>query len=322
MPQFDWLEPRRAWTQDGQLIEYRLESSFDPVLYLALLIRLRPSQIRLLLYGAGVDSHYRIVEIPKSSGGVRLLLIPDQDLARVQKAINKRLLASLKPHPASHAYHEGRSIFTNVVPHQGASYLFSLDLADAFHSVTETRLVGVLIGMVIGVDLKIGWYLARLIAKLCTAMVPKVGVPCLPQGAPTSPDLFNLFCKNLDRRLSNYAAKIGAIYTRYSDNLSISHWRELTKVERRVICKIVLKAGFEINAAKTRYTKRSGHSNLTFPGLVMRGSQTSLSKSRQRQLRAAIYNARKHDEEERLEGLLGYAYQVYGAKIPIQILGK
>ena len=44
----------------------------------------------------------------------------------------------------------------------------------------------------------------------------------LPQGAPSSPQLANLLPFHLDRRLAGYAAAVGATYTRYADDLTIS----------------------------------------------------------------------------------------------------
>ena len=44
----------------------------------------------------------------------------------------------------------------------------------------------------------------------------------LPQGAPTSPRLSNLVNYRLDRRIAAMAKKLGALYTRYADDITLS----------------------------------------------------------------------------------------------------
>ncbi|WP_419149760.1 reverse transcriptase domain-containing protein [Salmonella enterica] len=43
-----------------------------------------------------------------------------------------------------------------------------------------------------------------------------------PQGAPTSPCLSNLVCKNLDAEISFLCEKLQVRYSRYSDDITIS----------------------------------------------------------------------------------------------------
>ena len=143
----------------------------------------------------------------------------------------------------------------------------------------------------------------------------------LPQGAPTSPMLFNLVCVKMDLRIERFVRKIGGTYTRYADNLFVSTDRPLTETERRIICKKVWEAGFELNERKTRLMRVSGHTNLALPGVSISQGRLAISKSDQRRLRADVYHARRKGETERLKGLLSYAAQIYGGKIPKRITG-
>src|SRR5205085_8948548 len=64
----------------------------------------------------------------------------------------------------------------------------------------------------------IGWNrpAARLLTRLCTHH------DGLPQGAPTSPRLSNLLNYRLDCRLTAMARKLGAGYSRYADDITLS----------------------------------------------------------------------------------------------------
>jgi len=65
---------------------------------------------------------------------------------------------------------------------------------------------------------KIGWNrtASQLLLRLCT------GQGGLPQGAPTSPRLSNLLNYRLDARLAGLITKLGGLYTRYADDITIS----------------------------------------------------------------------------------------------------
>src|SRR6185503_11868182 len=99
-----------------------------------------------------------------------------------------------------------------------------LDLRDFFPTVHFRRVAGVFRSLGYGAEV------ASTLAALTTyrPRLPggKVVWPgMLPQGAPTSPALANLACRRLDRRLAQLAAKVGAAYTRYADDLTFSFAR-------------------------------------------------------------------------------------------------
>jgi retron-type reverse transcriptase len=295
-------------------------NNFDPVKYLALMIKVWPQLINRVL-DQKVESFYQERWIPKADGGSRLLLVPQDPLRFIQRRIARRVLRQISVSSSVHGFVVGRGIVSNAYAHLGAECAYTLDLKDAFSSVTDERVVWELWRLKVD-EFKIGWSLASLIAQLCTLEHPALGYGYrLPQGASTSPALFNLACGNLDRRLGRFAATMGGIYTRYADNVSISARRPITDKERHIIRKIVTECRFEINEAKTKLMHASGHSVLRFPGLILSRERVALSRRKLRQLRAAIHFAAMHGEEDRLRGLVSYAHQVYGTAIPRQILG-
>ena len=59
-----------------------------------------------------------------------------QPLKTIQRRVNKWILSGLGAHGTAHGFLKGKSIITNAQAHQGARYLFALDIKDASGSVT------------------------------------------------------------------------------------------------------------------------------------------------------------------------------------------
>ena len=302
-------------------------SRFNAPRYLAYVIRggVYAEHIRKVLQD-GVESYYLAEERPKKSGGTRILLKPQGMLKHIQSRIYKTILRGIGVQPACHGYTKGRSIVTNAVGHVASTHMMAIDLDNAFSHVTRKRVSELLQGTeIFNVEagryshrVEIGWYLANLIAYLCTTHLPDWGV-VLPQGAPTSPTLFNLACRDIDRRLGKFCQHNGIVYTRYVDNLYLSRGRPFTGKEYRVVENIVEKSGFLVNDAKTRMMQANPHSVLRLPGVVISGGELRAPRKTVRELRAAVYHALRTSDWDKLNGLLGYVKQIYGGELPPQI---
>ncbi len=157
---------------------------------------------------------YRDFTIPKQSGGTRRILAPDDDLKKLQRRILRRLLNRLRAHPAVMGFERNRSIVTNAKSHVGRAAVLGMDLVDFFPSTSARR--------VRKYFRRIGWnrQAVGILARLCCH---EGG---LPQGAPTSPRLSNLVNYRLDARLAGMAKKLGAVYTRYADDITVSFSEE------------------------------------------------------------------------------------------------
>ena len=157
-----------------------------------------------------LEPRYRVFTIPKRSGGTRRILAPSPELKTLQRRILRRLLGRLAAHPAAMGFERGRSIVTNARAHQGQAVVLRFDLVDFFPTTEAAR--------VREYFRRIGWNrpATRLLLRLCT------NEGTLPQGAPTSPRLSNLVNYRLDARLAGLAARLGGVYTRYADDITIS----------------------------------------------------------------------------------------------------
>ncbi len=163
---------------------------------------------------------YRRFTIPKRSQGYREILAPNDATKKLQRRILRSLLARLKAHDAATGFERGHSIVTNAMPHRGQAAVVRFDLVDFFRSTTSRRVKQYF--------RRIGWNrrATRTLVRLCTY---EGG---LPQGAPTSPRLSNLVNYRLDTRLAGMATTLGAVYTRYADDLTFSLSDDLPTTSR------------------------------------------------------------------------------------------
>ena len=250
---------------------------------------------------AAKHTHYVQFEIPKRSGGMRLLAAPMPKLAAAQSWVFENILSKLPVDLHAHGFVRGRSTVTNARPHQGREIVINLDLQDFFPTITFPRVRGVFV--------KLGYSpaVATILALLCTESPRRtmtydgrdyhvaVGERGLPQGACTSPALSNQVAYRLDRRLQGLAHKHGFHYTRYADDLTFS-----TSSGRRVsvpffqarVRHVIQDEGFAVQLKKGRVQRAAGRQTVT--GIVVNdGNKLGLPREEVRRLRAILHNAKK-----------------------------
>jgi RNA-directed DNA polymerase len=109
----------------------------------------------------------------------------------------------------------------------------------------------------------------------------------LPQGAPTSPRLSNLVNYRLDARLAGMAARLGAVYTRYADDITISFAeddREKVHYMLWFVRELVAASGYRLHHRK-KLSIRRRHHRQTVTGLVV-NQEVNLPRPIRRWLRA------------------------------------
>jgi RNA-directed DNA polymerase len=248
--------------------------------------------------------HYRYAWIRKASGGHRLVEAPKWRLRTAQRRILDGILAHVPAHDAAHGFREGRSVLTFARQHVGRAVVLRVDLQAFFASVFAARVIGILrtAGYPEGVS--------RTLAALCTHRTPsdvlagapehdpldlaRLRTPHLPQGAPSSGALANLAAYRLDVRVAGLAATVGAIYSRYADDLVLSGDRELVRAAPTLVARLAAIAseeGFSVNFRKTRVMTESTRQRIT--GIVV-NEKLSAPRAEVEQLRAILHNCRRH----------------------------
>jgi len=262
--------------------------------------------------GAPKARHYRYAWLPKRAGGARLVEAPKWRLRVVQRRILDGILARIPPHDAAHGFRGGRSVASFAQPHVGRAVVVRVDLQAFFTSVVAARVFGILHAA--GYPEEV----SRMIAALCTHPTPpdvlaraperdpialaRLRAPHLPQGAPTSGALSNLAAYRLDLRVAGYAAKLGAHYTRYADDLVLSGERRLVRHATTIVARLAAIAddeGFAVNFRKTRVMTAADRQQVA--GVVVNDKLT-VSRREVDRLRAILHNCLRDGPEAQNRG--------------------
>jgi len=237
-------------------------------------------------------------EIPKRSGGMRLLASPKQHLRRAQRWVLREILAKLELTAPAHGFVAQRSTLTNAQPHLRKHVVVNQDLADFFPSITFPRVRGLFES--VGYSPAVASLLALLCTEASRAPVELDGRKywvavrerALPQGACTSPVISNLVARKLDRRLLGATRKLGFEYTRYADDLTFSADSASGNVGLLLarVRHIVQDEGFAINPKKGRVQRRNRRQEVT--GVVV-NDKPGAPRQAVRELRAILHNAKK-----------------------------
>lgn len=258
-----------------------------PVIYdskhLSLLLGLELSYImRAITY---THKYYWKYEIPKKDGGKRTIMEPLPNLKEAQSWILHHILYCQKVHSFAKAYVPGKKLKENGKFHTKKKIVVALDVKDFFPSITKHKVKEVFRSF--GYSDK----LSNLLSKLCCLN------DSLPQGAPTSPYLSNLYMREFDNKVMTYCAENKIIYTRYADDLTFSG--NDIKVSDLIsdIRNLLGEYGLELNNKKTRVMY--GHDSQIVTGMVV-NQKVRLPKKERMNLRLEMYYIIKNGLQEHL----------------------
>jgi RNA-directed DNA polymerase len=197
----------------------------------------------------------RKVEIPKLTGGVRMLGIPTVKDRLVQQAIQQKLNLYYEPYFSEHSYgfRPNRDAHQAVLQasqyiREGKEWVVDIDLEKFFDKINHDRLMQRLskgIGdkrllRLINAFLKAGMMEGGLIEQRIAGM---------PQGGPLSPLLSNIVLDELDRELE----KRGHSFCRYADdcNIYVNSRKAGERVLESVVRFIEKKLKLKVNRSKS-----------------------------------------------------------------------
>jgi retron-type reverse transcriptase len=235
----------------------------------------------------GVPIRYTSFKIPKRNGTMREIDAPCPELKKQQRAMLS-LLYTKAPSRYATGFRRGYNILMNAIVHTGARVIINIDLKDFFSSI-KTEDVEKMFIEVFGYSKDI----AKEFAEYCTYNGR------LPQGAPTSPAITNLIMKKIDERIGLVCKKMGFIYSRYADDITISSTKHInyTRILRRVINIIDASKLAEqwipdvyVNKNKIRVYKRGQRMMVT--GLTVSEHGVSVPRPYRKRLRAELHHCK------------------------------
>lgn len=262
-----------------------LQTPFDVAAY----FKVSHNHLMWSLYKAAPQSRYRTFEIPKRTGGMRLISAPNGLTRDLQEKLAPVLAAAYEAHPSAHGFLKARSVVSNAKEHLGQRLVLNIDLEDFFPTINFGRVRGLFMSR----PFHMGPGAAAVMAQIVTH---RNG---LPQGAPTSPVLSNFIAATLDRRLTRLAKENRLRYTRYADDITFSTNQPVFPpaialtdgatgkiVPAETLERAIQAAGFAINRKKVRLQTR--HQRQTVTGLVV-NTKTNVQRDRIRKIRAMVH---------------------------------
>jgi hypothetical protein len=242
-----------------------------------------------------LNTHYKTWKIKKKNGKYRTITAPSDSLKRKQKEILFNIPSKLS-HDASHGFRKLRNIYTNATPHCLSRYLLNIDIANFFPSVKKKALMKAL------EDYSLKESLKSDISNFCFLK------NSLPQGAPTSPRLADIFLLNFDNIFSLFCSKHNLTYTRYADDLSVSCKTDWLKLNTGLILSFIdfhlAKIGLIRSRQKTKLMPYYQRQEVT--GLLVNGSFPRLSKKKRKHWLAFFSNSDIEVLSSKEEGVLNF----------------
>ena len=217
----------------------------------------------------------------KPSGRTRHIDCPTSELKSVQRRIERVLL-----HPVLFPAHifgavRARSIHGNASFHLGARLLVAIDIRSCFPSISNLQVYRTWTNT-LGCSARVG----DLLTKLTTFKRR------LPQGAPTSPALANLFIWSIDGPIRAECARLGVRYSTFIDDLAFSGERAREIIEFAV--RTLAHERLPVSRSKIKIMGPRATKLLT--GTRLGGEKVRAPRNLTSRVRAGIHNFKRGEQ--------------------------
>ncbi|MDP3490872.1 MAG: retron St85 family RNA-directed DNA polymerase [Phenylobacterium sp.] len=264
--------------------------------------------VRRFIFAA--PARYKVFSIPKRRGGARIIAQPSAALKVIQRFVIDSQLSVFPVHEAAAAYVTGKSIGHNATRHINNSYILKLDFENFFNSIlVKDWRKTVRLTPDHGLDIHDLIYLDRILFWGDGGYLPEK----LSVGAPSSPALSNMVMYRFDAALSQKVRDMGAVYTRYADDITISAPHADVCLELERVAASVLRTQRYSNLsfkADKRGLYGPGQRRMVTGLIVTPERRVSIGRERKRHISAMVHRASLGQLDAvrmlELKGLLGF----------------
>ena len=244
---------------------------------------------------------YKSFSVPKKGGGERHIETPSPTLKKIQHQLNTYLQSVYYFEKSRAAYgfvvgvrndEDRRNVVSNASKHLNRPFLLNLDLKDFFHTVKKKQVLEIFEGS----PFEFVHDLPGILTKLT------VYKGRLPMGAPTSPVLSNLACRQLDEQILSYSQENQWEYTRYADDISISSQTEISSQHIDHLRGLIQANHFKVNEKKVKVYGPEDEKVVT--GLLLR-QKVELAPGYVEELQQDLHKLRSVMEVQNFQGQLG-----------------
>lgn len=254
------------------------------------------------------EREFRQFEIPKKSGGKRLITAPAPELNEFMREILADLqYLHIYPHDSAYAYIKQRDCKKAIERHQAlkSNWFLKLDIKKFFNNCNPDLLRR---------NLRKLFPFALLDLSIYNNFIDALISLCyynneLPQGTPLSPTLTNWIMLPIDYELTKVLNRLPNnlfVYTRYADDMLISSKTQFNIDEIIQIVDDILRIhgdpSLKINRDKTRYGSKAGR-NWNLGIMYNKDNNLTVGHKRKKKIKSLLF--------EFYEGNRDYDYTLY-----------
>jgi len=242
---------------------------------------------------------------------------PVDPLKQLQRTILNRLLEPLPLPGNMKGGVKGSTLKNNVELHRNAEVLVTLDIKSCFPSISNEMIYSVWRN-----QLNCSRYIADLLTKLTTFERH------LPQGAPTSTYLANLFLASIQDEIVAWCAENNVVFSTWVDDLAFSGANAPHVIETAIA--VLQRAGLGVSHKKLKVMRPGSRKVLN--GIIL-GKELNVPLKYRKDLRAGIYRLRRGQVNRRMLdkytrsmlGRIAYAVQFnsrWGERIQAEFIAE